>query len=322
MAAALETGRVTVQLRERAKDTGAPLLSLSRLRVGGAHAAENCRNDADSGSAGLGERLRGTTTASAAGMNRRLPLGRILGVDIHVDWSWILTFVLAAWTLVAQNQRLLPDLGLPRVALASIVVSAGLFASLGAHELVRVATARRLGLRVHRLTLFVLGGVTDVERAPASPRTEVWSAIAAPAASIAIALVLACGVGISSAPLPRALDDLDRLGLPAIALLEIAAANVVVAVVNLLPAFPLDGGRILRAAIWSATGDVDRATRLAALSGQVVGWVLVVVGIALTLGSSRGPFVGVGMWIAFVGWFVASAAAQGYEGVITQRPTN
>ncbi|MFO0736626.1 MAG: hypothetical protein U0270_12140 [Labilithrix sp.] len=119
---------------------------------------------------------------------------------------------------------------------------------------------RGAGLPVNRLTLFVLGGVTDVEGAPATPRTEVVGAIAAPA---------------------------------------------------LLPAYPLDGGRLLRAAVWRASGDVDRATRYAAWSGQVVGWALVLGGIALALSHLESA----GLLAAVVGWFVASASAQGYERV-------
>jgi len=252
-------------------------------------------------------------------MNRRLRVGRIFGVEVCVDWSWILTFVIAAWTLVSLNRRLLPDLDAAHHALMSALAAAGLFASLGAHELVRVLASRAWGVPVRRLTLFVLGGVTNVERAPLSPRTEALGALAAPAASIAIALVVACGVAVASAPLPRGWADLDRLGAPGVVLLEVAAANLVVAAVNLLPAYPLDGGRVLRAAVWSATGDVDRATRLSAWCGQAIGWTLVLVGIGLSLLSGRGPGLGIGLWTALVGWFVASAAAQGYEGVIAQR---
>ena len=258
-------------------------------------------------------------SAAELGMNRRLRLGRIVGVEVYVDWSWILTFVLAAWTMVSLNRRLMPDLDTAVVALMSALTAAGLFASLGAHELVRVLASRACGVPVRRLTLFVLGGVSNVERAPLSPRTETLGALAAPAASIGIALVLACGVALASAPLPRGWHDLDRLGAPGVVLLEIAAANLVVAAVNLLPAYPLDGGRVLRAAIWRATNDVDRATRLAAWGGQAVGWTLVLVGIGLSLLSGRGPGLGLGIWTAFVGWFIASAAAQGYEGVIAQR---
>ncbi|MDF2696020.1 MAG: hypothetical protein K0S65_4403, partial [Labilithrix sp.] len=146
-----------------------------------------------------------------------------------------------------------------------------------------------------------------------------FGALAAPAASLAIALVLACGVALASAPLPRGFDDFDRLGAPGVLLLEIAAANILIAAVNLLPAFPLDGGRLLRAAVWALTGNVERATRIAAWSGQVVGFTLVLVGVGLTLLSGRGPGVGAGIWSAFIGWFIASAAAQGYQGVVAQR---
>jgi len=261
----------------------------------------------------------GMVTAADLVMNRRLRLGRIFGVEVCVDWSWVLTFVLAAWTLVSLNGRLLPELDTAIVALISALAAAGLFASLGAHELARVFASRACGVPVRRLTLFVLGGVTNVERSPLSPRAEALGALAAPVASIAIALVLACGVALASAPLPRGWDDLDRLGAPGLVLLEIAAANLVVAAVNLLPAYPLDGGRVLRAAIWRATDDVDRATRLAAWGGQAVGWTLVLMGIGISLLSGRGPGLGIGIWTALVGWFVASAAAQGYEGVIAQR---
>jgi Zn-dependent protease len=254
-------------------------------------------------------------------MNRRLRFGRIFGVEVFLDWSWIFAFALAVWTLVSLNRRILPDLDTAPLAVATIATVAGLFASLGAHELVRVRATRAKGVPIRRLTLFVIGGVTDVERAPASPRTEAVGALAAPAASLGIALVLACGVALASAPLPRGLDDLDRLGAPGVVLFEIAAANVLVAAVNLLPAYPLDGGRLLRAAVWSLTGNVERATRIAAWSGQVVGFSLVLVGVGLTLLSGRGPGVGVGVWSAFAGWFIASAAAQGYEGVVAQRRT-
>lgn len=259
--------------------------------------------------------------AAHMGMNRRLHVGRVFGVEVHVDWSWIVTFVVAAWTLVSLNRQILPDLERWQLFAVALAVTAGLFASLGAHELIRVAASRACGLPVHRLTLFVLGGVTDVERSPATPRTDVLGAIAAPAGSIAAAMVLFLGTAIASAPFPRGLDDLDRLGAPGVVLLEIAAASLLIAVINLLPAYPLDGGRLLRALLWKTTGRVDRATRIAAWCGQIVGWSLVIVGIATVLGG-RGVAVGIGMWTAFVGWFVASAAAQGYEGVIAQRASS
>ena len=247
-------------------------------------------------------------------MKRRLHLGRIFGIDVHVDWSWIVTFVLAAATLVTLDRRLMPDLSTLTVSAAAFLAAAGLFASLGAHEIVRVLAARGAGLPVRRLTLFVLGGVTDVERSPATPRTEVLGAVAAPAFSLVTAVAIALGLALATAPLPRELTDLDRLGIPGVILAEVAAANVVIAVVNLLPAYPLDGGRLLRAWLWNHDGNVDRATRRAAWMGQVVGWTMVLAGIALAL--SRTQLLALGSWCAAVGWFVAGAAAQGYERVV------
>lgn len=236
-------------------------------------------------------------------------MGRIFGVQVFVDWSWVVTFVFAAAMLVSLNARLWPELGNGIVIAASLLAAAGLFASLGAHQLIRVMAARGAGLPVHSLTLFVLGGITDVERAPATPRTEVLGAVAACAASLVAALVLAIGVGIASAPLPDNIADLDRLGLPGVVLLEIAAANLAILVVHLLPAFPLDGGRLLRALLWKTTHDVDRATRISAWAGQVLGFTAVLVGIAV--GLIGNPLIG--LFTAFLGWFIASAAAQGYE---------
>ena len=174
--------------------------------------------------------------------------------------------------LVSYNARLWPELGTSLVIAASLAASAGLFASLGAHQLVRVIAARGAGLPVHRLTLFVLGGITDVEGAPATPRTEVVGAVAATAASFVTALVLGIGVAIASAPLPQNMADLGRLGLSGVVLLEVAAANLAIAVLNLVPAFPLDGGRLLRALLWRTSHDVERATRISAWAGQVVGF--------------------------------------------------
>ena len=245
-------------------------------------------------------------------MKRRLQLGRIFGVDLHVDWSWIVTFVLVAGTLVPLDRRLSPGLTTIELAMAGALAAAGLFASCGAHEMARVMAARRAGVPVHRLTLFVLGGVTDVERAPATPRTEVLGAVAAPAFSIVAGLVLALGLAIATAPLPRDIHDTARLGLPGLVLAEIALANLVIAFVNLLPAYPLDGGRLMRAAIWRATGSVDRATKYSAWAGQIVGYSFVIFGFAMAVSRT---LTAAGVLAVFVGWFVASGAAQGYERV-------
>jgi Zn-dependent protease len=253
-------------------------------------------------------------------VKRRFSIGRWFGIEIFVDWSAIPTFVFAWWTFVSINRRLLENADNLTVFGISTLAAAGLFASLGAHELIRVIAARQLfGVPVHKLLLFVLGGVSDTERtAASSPRAQAVSALVAPAVSLLAAIVIFIGVAIASAPLPRALDDLDRLGPPGVMLLELAASNLFVALVNLLPAYPLDGGRLLRALLWRLTGNVERATRIATWTGQVSGFTLVTLGIggtvAATTASNNAIYFMAGfVWLAFIGWFVASASAQGFE---------
>lgn len=251
-------------------------------------------------------------------MNRRLHVGRLFAVEVWIDGSWIVTFVLAVCTLLSVDRRLLPEASTTTLAAMAIATAAGLFVALAAHELVRVHATRAWGAPIRRIVLFVLGGVTNTERSPSSLTGEIIGAVAAPLASLVGATAIGLSVAITSGPLPRGIDDLQRLGPPGIVLLQVAAASFFVAAVNLLPAYPLDGGRILRASLWKATRDVDRATRLAAFVGRITGWALVLAGILVVLGT-QGPIVGAGMWLAFVGWFVASAAAQGHETVIAQR---
>jgi Zn-dependent protease len=253
-------------------------------------------------------------------VKRRFSLGRWFGIQVFIDWSSIPTFVFAWWTFVSVNRRLLADADMITIFGISTLSAAGLFASFGAHELIRVTAARRLfGVPVHKLLLFVVGGVSDTERAAASsPRAQALSAVIAPAVSLLAALVIFIGTAIASAPFPRALDDLDRLGPPGVLLLELAASNAFVALINLLPAYPLDGGRILRALLWRLTGNLERATRLATWTGQVAGFTLVTLGIggtvaATTVHNNAIYFMAGFVWLAFIGWFVASAAAQGFE---------
>jgi Zn-dependent protease/predicted transcriptional regulator len=240
-------------------------------------------------------------------MGRRVRLGHVLGVDIAVDWTWVFTFVLAASTLLTVGERMLPTLPTGALTLLSGAAAIGLFASLVVHEIAHALVARACGVPVRRLTLFLFGGITDVERDPASPRSE---AIAAAAAPLTNALI-----GAALLPLGAAFGGTERpLGL---LLTWLGGANVGIAALNLLPAFPLDGGRLVRAAIWRATGNVERATRWAAWLGQVIGWTIVLLGVGLAF-AGRDIGIALGMWTAFVGWFIASAAAQAYEGVVVQ----
>lgn len=250
-------------------------------------------------------------------MGRRVRLGTLFGVEVALDWSWIATFVLAAWTLVVLFARVLPGVGVPTLIVAGTASAAGLFVSLVLHEIVHGLVARARGVPVRRITLFLLGGITDIEGSPSSPKTDALAALASPATNLVAAIGLTLGLVIANGPVPRGVEDLDRLGAPGLVVAWLAIANAGIAVTSLLPAYPLDGGRLLRAAIWQATGDVERATRWAAWVGQLVGWLLVVLGFAVGFGEG-GEAVVAGMWAAFVGWFVASAAAQSYRELQSQ----
>jgi Zn-dependent protease len=243
-------------------------------------------------------------------MDRRVGLGRAFGVEISVDWTWIFAFVLTAWTIITVGTHALPDLHPAALTFASVAAATGLFASLAVHELAHGLAARAWGVPVRRVTLFLFGGITDVERAPASPRSEVLAASVALLTNAALGIVF---LGVAAAlGVPPA-----RFTGPSLFALWLGGANLAIAMLNLLPAFPLDGGRILRAGIWRTTNDVERATRWAAWVGQVIGWSTVLGGVALGF-AGRGMVVALGIWTAFVGWFLASAAAQAYQGVVVQ----
>ncbi len=248
-------------------------------------------------------------------MRQRIRVGRALGVEVFVDWSFVLTFALAAWTLSSIGGRLLPHLSPARLVIAAIAAAAGMFGALVLHEIAHGFVLRLCGVPVGRVTLFLLGGITDEERDPASVRSEIVAATVAPLSSALLGVLLVLAVAIAGGPMPRDLGDLDRLGAPGVVALGIAAACFAIAAINALPAYPLDGGRVLRALLWYATKDVERATRWSAWGGQMIGWLFVVFGVAIVFGA-RGVGVALGMWMAFSGWFIASAAAQGYESVL------
>ena len=259
----------------------------------------------------------GHAPCSPTSMGRRLRLGRAFGIEVAVDWSWILTFILGAWTLYTVLGHLLPHLHPVRLTAASLVATTAIFGSVVLHEVSHGLAARACGVPVRQITLFFLGGITDAERERATPRSEVVAAIVPIAASAALGIVLVLGATIASAPFPREIADLGRLGTPGVITVGVGLANLAIATLGALPAYPLAGGRLLRAGFWKLTGDVERATLWAAWSSQVIGWLLVVFGIALAL-AGHGTAVAVGMWVALVGWFFTSAAAQAYEGVRIQ----
>jgi len=241
-------------------------------------------------------------------MGRRVRLGSAFGIEIAVDSSWVFALILATWTLVTVAGHALPTASSAIATLVGAGAAIGVFASLAVHEIAHALVARACGVPVQRLTLFAFGGISDVERAPASPRSETFAALVAPVANAIVGgALLAAAAAVGDTPI--------AIGL---LLRWLGTANLAIAALNVLPAFPLGGGRLVRAAIWRATGDVERATRWSAWGAQAIGWCTVAVGVVLAF-ASHGDRVAAAVLIAFAGWFVTSAAAKAYADVVGEK---
>ena len=254
------------------------------------------------------------------GTSRGIRIGRIAGIDIAFDYSWLFIVVLLTWSLAASFMRWHPDWGAGLDIGIALLASLLFFGSVILHELAHSLMARRFGVPVHSIVLFLFGGVSNIEREPPSPKAEFWTAVVGPLTSMGIGVVLlAVGTLATRTSSAYVLDpsvELARMGPIETLLLWLGPINLLVGVFNLVPGFPLDGGRILRSAIWRATGDLHVATRWASGFGQAIGWGLVFVGVAMVFGAQV-PFFGrglvAGMWLAFIGWFLSSAAAQSWR---------
>lgn len=270
------------------------------------------------------DRREATQDARAAGvLGRGLRLGRVAGIDVVVDWSILVIFLLVLTSLALGVLPQWHPLWSPALIWGVAAASATLFfASILAHELSHALAGRAFGVEIRSITLFLFGGMAHMEQESRSPRAELLIALAGPAASAAIgAAAIFAGALLASPDLPtgQALDPgrvASSLGPGATLLLWLGPINLMLAAFNLVPGFPLDGGRVLRAIIWWATGSLDRATRWATTLGQAFAWVLMGSGVAMALGL-RVPFFGTGLvgglWLLLIGWFLNSAARMSFE---------
>lgn len=227
-------------------------------------------------------------------------LGRVIGFEISLDTSWFIILFLVMWSFT-EGVFPMQVPGLSRATYLAMGTAGALlfFVSLLAHELSHSVVARRKGIPVEGITLFLFGGVAKTRAEAGSPGDEFWIAFVGPLMSVAIgaALFAAAAAGVRLGVHPAFVAVLQYIGL----------LNVVLAVFNMLPGFPLDGGRVLRAAVWKATGSLMRATRIASLAGQGVGFLLIAAGVWQALG---GNLMG-GVWLGFIGWFLRNAAVSG-----------
>jgi Zn-dependent protease len=259
-------------------------------------------------------------------MRSGFKVGTLFGISIHVDWSWILIFLLVTWNLAgAVFPSLHPDWSVGMNIALGVAASVLFFISILLHELAHSLVAKARGLPVRRITLFFFGGVSNIEREPPSPSTEFLMAIVGPLTSLLLGFgfiwlgrqnIPEMDTALSSPmQLLRNLDPLSTM------LLWLGPINILLGLFNLIPGFPLDGGRVLRSILWAITKDFRRATRWATTIGQGVGWLMILAGVAMIFGASV-PVFGSGtlngMWLAFIGWFLVQAASQSYQQVVVE----
>jgi Zn-dependent protease/predicted transcriptional regulator len=238
---------------------------------------------------------------------RRIRLFKLLGFAVHIDMSWLVLALLITWSLARglfpyQYEKLSSITYWSMGAAGAL----GMFASIIFHELCHSLVARRFGLPMKGITLFIFGGVAEMDEEPPSPKAEFFMAIAGPASSILLGLfgyvVSAVGEGWLPVPIAGVLEYLTLI-------------NFVLAGFNLVPAFPLDGGRVLRSALWQWKKNFRSATRIASKLGSFFGTVLIFLGV---LNILRGNVIG-GIWQSMIGFFLGNAARMSYHQVLMRK---
>ena len=229
-------------------------------------------------------------------------LGKIFGIDIYIDASWIVIFVLVTWTLAGEyfpsrNADWTPLINWSLGIIASFLF----FASVLAHELSHSLVAIQQGLKVKNITLFIFGGVAQIAEEPDKPLKEFLIASVGPLASIVIGAISGIVWWLTSEISPPAASIFNYLCL----------INIALACFNLIPGFPLDGGRILRAIIWGYTKNIKTATKVASFSGKLVAFLLISLGI-ITMFILKAITINA-LWFILIGWFLYNAANRSYR---------
>lgn len=232
-------------------------------------------------------------------MRSQIKLGSVFGIKIGLHYSWFLIALLIVLSLSSRFHASNPAWGDGVILTMSVATAVLFFVSLLLHELAHSLVATSHQLPVKEITLFALGGVSQIEKNPTSAKVEFWMAFVGPLTSAvigAVCLTLARLIG-------------DPASDPWIAmLLWLGYINLSLAGFNLIPGYPLDGGRVLRSLIWWKTGNADRSTQLAARAGQAIAFAFIAFGILQYFG---GAGIG-GLWIAFIGWFLLQASRESY----------
>jgi Zn-dependent protease/CBS domain-containing protein len=239
-------------------------------------------------------------------MKAQVKLGRIFGVEIGLHYSWFIIAILITFSLASEFSQTNQDWsdGLRwSVALSTAVL---FFVSIIVHELSHALVAKMRGLPVRSITLFALGGVAQIEKEAEDAKTEFWMGIIGPITSLVIGVIcLAIALVLGWQP-----PGFPERSIPAM-MMWLGYINISLAIFNMIPGFPLDGGRVLRGVIWWITGNANRSTRIAARVGQFIAFGFIVLGVMRFFGGAGFG----GLWIAFIGWFLLNASRESYSQV-------
>lgn len=251
-------------------------------------------------------------------------LGRVHGISIHVNFSWLLIFALVSWSLSLTFGQIHPEWTIQMRWGMAMLAAFLFFVSVLAHELAHSLVALARGVPVANITLFMFGGVSNMQREPSSPAEELVITVVGPLTSLflgAVCLVVGAGgmtFNAGTLTQPAILSHLQPLNTT---LAWLGSVNLLIGFFNLIPAFPLDGGRIIRSLIWAVSKDVRRSTRWATWLGQGIGWTMILGGAVMVLGL-RLPVMGGGifngLWLILIGAFLNNAALVGYRQTVME----
>jgi Zn-dependent protease len=244
----------------------------------------------------------------AAERKGAIDIFKVAGIQVAIDYSWLIVFALILWSLAAGYfPAKYPGYSTGSYWLVGLVATILFFGSVLAHELCHAAMGNRLGEGVHRITLFIFGGMAELEHEPRSGVDELKIAAVGPLSSLVMAGIFwLIARGVAATPATALWESVFSY---------LAFINLALALFNLLPGFPLDGGRLLRAALWMHWGDLRRATAAAANWGNTIAWGLIAFG---TLEIFAGGLIG-GLWLIFIGLFLRGAASSGYQNMIVEQ---
>ncbi|MFC1940840.1 site-2 protease family protein [Chloroflexota bacterium] len=239
-------------------------------------------------------------------MGKAFNLGKLFGIQFRLHFTWFVIFLLVTALLVYPNH--LQWL----YWITGIVTSLLFFASVVAHELAHSLVGRANGIPIKSITLFIFGGVAQMGKEATRPGAELKMAVAGPLCS----LVLGGFFGLLWLLLPSITEPIATM------ILWLAVMNAALAAFNLIPGFPLDGGRVFRSLLWHFTGNYNHSTRIATRIGQGIGYLFIVGGILIILLRPFGLSWFDGVWISFIGWFLESAASASYRQIRWQEASH